>query len=382
MIHAPETNLGSKHRRTVLRLSASKRLSQTSTIVGHLNGLPSPPASGGEASPLKTSDMAALEILAKFNERTVLSVGTNQAAKIYQREVFQLACTYPFLQHIVITLTLLHDRHLAGAFGVDRQILSHSYQGTSKFKQVLMRPIKEEAKDALWASAALLGAIQIATFEARTPEEAWPLKPHDPSDLDWLKMSEGKKAVFAIASPLRPGSRFCHISNGHGALFRPMIERRACEREDLVSMTRDFSELFGLGPDSRGGENPYYEAGMALARLLHVQCDGNNIIEFFGFMMHLSTEFKRLLAEKDARALLMIAYWYAKLWRGRWWLQQRGLIEGQAICMFLERFHADDARLQRMLEWPKREFGLETSVVRGGAGSVWCESAATVLCVV
>lgn len=245
-----------------------------------------------------------------------------------------------------------------------------------------MKPIAPETKDALWASAALLGAIQIANFEACTPEEAWPLKPHDPADLDWLKMSEGKKAVFAIASPLRPESRFCHISNGHGALFRPMMERRDCERGDLVGMTRDFSNIFGLGPDSSGTENPYYEAGMTLARLLHVQCDGDNIVEFFGFMMHLSPDFKRLLAMKDAKALLMFAYWYAKLWRGQWWLHRRGLIEGRAICLFLERFHGDDACLQRMLVWPKRELGLDTMNGDGGGGSKWCLSAATVLCVV
>lgn len=293
---------------------------------------------------------------------------------------------YPFLQHIVITLTLLHDRHLSGVFGFDREITSHCYQGTSQFKRALMQPIKDEAKDALWASAALLGAIQMATFEARTPDEAWPLKRPDEADLDWLKMSEGKKAVFRIASPMRPESRFCRVSNGHGGApdYRPIIEKRLCGREELVGLTRDFSDLFGLGPEESAAdcENPYYEPGMTLARLLHVQCDGDNILEFMGFMMHLSAEFKRLLKGRDARALLMFAFWYAKLWRGQWWLNRRGLIEGQAICLYLERFCGDDARLRRLSEWPKREFGLETKADDVGAGSSWCSSAATVLCVV
>jgi hypothetical protein len=33
-----------------------------------------------------------LELLAKFRERTVLSVGTKDASDIYQREIFRLAC--------------------------------------------------------------------------------------------------------------------------------------------------------------------------------------------------------------------------------------------------------------------------------------------------
>lgn len=80
-----------------LRFSSPVRsLSQAAAIVGHLNGLPSPPVSGNEGGAallVGTSSIADLQVLARFNERTVLSVGTRQAAKIYQREVFQLACT-------------------------------------------------------------------------------------------------------------------------------------------------------------------------------------------------------------------------------------------------------------------------------------------------
>jgi hypothetical protein len=98
---------------------------------------------------------------------------------------------HPFLEHIVIALTLLHDRHLAGTDAISHKTLSHWYHGTAKFKEVLMQPVKDESRDALWASAALMGAIQFATFEARTPEEAWPLKSCDTTDLQWLKISDG-----------------------------------------------------------------------------------------------------------------------------------------------------------------------------------------------
>lgn len=265
---------------------------------------------------------------------------------------------------------------------VSRRILKHWQQGTAKFIDALTKPIKNDDKDALWATAALLGAIQFASFDARTPEEAWPLKPYDAADLDWLKMSDGKKAVFAIANPLRPDSVFCNISTGHGALFRPMVESQHCSREDLVELTRDFSDMFGLGPESTGRNNPYHKAAMSLARLLHVKCDRNNIIEFFGFMMNLSPEMKKLLEIKDAKALLMVAYWYAKLYKGQWWLNRRGLTEGQAICMYLDRFHGEEVRLQRMLRWPKIEFGLQGPGQYAFTASQWSSCAATVLCVV
>jgi len=288
----------------------------------------------------------------------------------------------------VITLTLLHDRHLAGTDAISRKTLSHWYRGTAKFKEVLMRPVKDETRDALWASAALMGAIQFATFEARTPEEAWPLKTRDTTDLDWLKMSDGKKAVFAIADPTRADSVFAQMSTGHATLWRPLLGPEACPDTDAVEMTRDFVDMFGLGPTSTSGNNnnnnPYYKAAMALARLLHVPCDRNNVVEFFGFIVNINPDLKRLLDQKDAKALLLVVHWYAKLYRAQWWLHRRGMIEGHAICLYLDRHHGGDAKLQRLLRWPKAELGLDTSPSseEGWALSGCSTDAAAVLCLI
>jgi hypothetical protein len=87
------------------------------------------------------------------------------------------------------------------------------------------------------------------------------------------------------------------------------------------------------------------------------------------------------LDDKDPKALLLVVYWYAKLYRGQWWLRHRGLIEGQAICMYLDKYHGDDAKLQRMLEWPKAELGFEVSPHGRHKTSEWPSDAAAVLCV-
>lgn len=76
-------------------LSNCQRPSLSSTIVAHCNGLPSPPDSSEGEEPGFNSmlSLAALEVMSRFNERTVLSVGTTQAAAVYQKEVFRLACS-------------------------------------------------------------------------------------------------------------------------------------------------------------------------------------------------------------------------------------------------------------------------------------------------
>jgi hypothetical protein len=245
-----------------------------------------------------------------------------------------------------------------------------------------MQPLQNETRDALWASASLLGVIQFASFEACTPEEAWPLRPPHPTDLDWLKMSDGKKAVFSITDPLRADSVFRTLSVGHDRLFRFMNEPHDYFKKDAIDLTSGFTDLFELGPTSMGYVNPYYKSAMILARLLHTPCDGNNILEFFGFIMHMGPELKVLLEQKDAKALLLVVYWYAKLHRSQWWLHRRGIMEGRAICMYLDKYHRDDTKVQRMLEWPKAEFGIGRSPP-GRATTYGCPSnAATVLCVV
>jgi hypothetical protein len=74
------------------RLSRSRRLGESSTVLAQFTGLPSPPDSDGESSNYAFG-RSELEIFQRFNERTVLSVGNSQTSQIYQREIFQLACS-------------------------------------------------------------------------------------------------------------------------------------------------------------------------------------------------------------------------------------------------------------------------------------------------
>jgi hypothetical protein len=75
-------------------LSSRQRPSLPPTIVAHCSGLASPPDSDKEEFGCNSMlGVAAFEVMSRFNERTVLSVGTTQAATVYQREIFRLACS-------------------------------------------------------------------------------------------------------------------------------------------------------------------------------------------------------------------------------------------------------------------------------------------------
>lgn len=79
----------------------------------------------------------------------------------------------------------------------------HWSQGAALLNRKLSIGIEPEERDALWACAGLLGALALSSISATTPEEAWPLKQTSPSDLDWLKMCEGKREIWKIADPRR-----------------------------------------------------------------------------------------------------------------------------------------------------------------------------------
>src|SRR6202022_3727073 len=99
---------------------------------------------------------------------------------------------HPFLMHAVLSLTLMHDRHLSALnTKLSPTEAFHWYQGTALFNSKLSGPIQPSERDALWAAAALLGTIAIYYVEANTPEEAWPLKSPSSLDLNWLRMSAG-----------------------------------------------------------------------------------------------------------------------------------------------------------------------------------------------
>lgn len=71
---------------------------------------PQPESSqSSEDAEFDAEDYATVE---RFKSRTVLSMGTESSQSLYQRELPRLGHEHGFLMHLIITLTLMHDRFL------------------------------------------------------------------------------------------------------------------------------------------------------------------------------------------------------------------------------------------------------------------------------
>ncbi|KAH8812991.1 hypothetical protein F5884DRAFT_899193 [Xylogone sp. PMI_703] len=311
----------------------------------------------GDRNHIIELDIACMERFKRFLVRTVLTVGTLDGAHLFQRVVPGLAFANAYLMHIVQAITATHDRYLLPS-SPSKQSLDESYHmtwGITLFSAKLSGPLQDSDRDPLWATAALLGAVVSASIEASAPEEAWPLKPSDPTDLEWLKMSESKSVIWKLTNPTRQNSAFHPASNQWTSYLYRLPEPPICGTEGLPEA---FITLFDLDENSTADNNPYYLQAHAVAALSNIPCDRASIIRFLGLLTHLRPEYRSLMEQKDPRALLLICHWYALIIDGIWWIARRARVECKSICLYLEKRCKNDKAIMELLEYPRQRCGL------------------------
>ncbi len=265
--------------------------------------------------------------------------------------------------HVTLTLALMHDRFLAEPLTdalppQSAAELHHWCRSTALFTKMLTETLTPSQRDALWLAAVGLGAATIGACHARSVEEAWPLCPPSAGDLDWVRMSNGKKEVWRIADPTRPDSclrPLAQLLDGDVVTLDLYMPPDAAAAELDAALPRALVDLFRrrhprLMADVDG---PYRGALLVIAYLMPYECTRDNIVRFFLFFSHMSPAFHELLQEKDPYALIILAYWYAKVGRLDWFMTRRAILEGQAICVYLERYYAGLPGLDDVLAYPK-----------------------------
>lgn len=259
--------------------------------------------------------------------------------------------------HAILSLTLMHDRHLSATPTANLSTTEafHWYQGTALFNAKLSSgPFQGSERDAVFATAACLGVIAFYYIEAKTPDEAWPLKPPSSLDLNWLVLSDGKRELARVAQPTGEKSAFQTLMP-----FENTKPRSASATvPGLEALPPEFIQLCGLDATSTSDNNPYHAVASDLAKSLHSGCQLTTILSFLSFIMSMPPEYKSLLKQKDPCALLLLAYWFAKMCQYRhWWILGRAALEGQAICIYLQRYYGDEPDIQSLLHFPRMMCG-------------------------
>lgn len=241
--------------------------------------------------------------------------------------------------HTMLAVAAAHERYSNGSTINRRSRIEsyHYFQSVSLFNRKLSCPIALADRDPLWATAALLGIMLSASFDAVSPEEAWPLRPCEPLDLEWFRLSEGKKAVWRLTNPLRLDSIFRSMAGEYASFNLPIPP------SGTVGISAALSLVCGLNDFSNRDNNPYFVAAHVLTQLQQFSHSGHADIRMVTFMSQSHSSFRNLLHKKDPTALLLLVLWYEVASPVLWWVDQRARVESQAIRIFLQRYHCNSS---------------------------------------
>ncbi|ETN43810.1 uncharacterized protein HMPREF1541_11134 [Cyphellophora europaea CBS 101466] len=315
---------------------------------------PDPATSESQSTEDAEFDTDDWQTLERFKNRTVFSIGSTSSQFLYQREIPRLAKEHSVLMHLTLTLTLMQDRffedvRLEEPSKQTEAEAYHWYQGTVIFNTQLRQlhsPMNSDERDALWGSAVMLGCIAFFCIEGETPQEVWPLKPPGPLDLDWLKISDGKKEVWRVANPLRPDSCFSSLADEQVAMVASALGE--------APIMEGFKELWDM--------HPYKRAAGVIGELMSLEVTRRTFLHFLTFIAYVEGDFGRALGQRDPKALLLLGMWYAKVARYKqWWPLRRAVLEGQAIALYLEQNHPEFVQgpARHMHDFVRRGTGLE-----------------------
>lgn len=237
--------------------------------------------------------------------------------------------------HASLAVALAYDRYLNSPLGCRRTLEEcyHLYQSTALFNRRLREPIEAKDKDPIWGTAAALTMLTFSNPDSSTPEESWPLKPFDPSDLEWLRMSKGKMSLWRITNPLRPESLFRVMAPTFAQMHSPLPEK------GVDGIPRGLAIVCDLEDSSTAENNPYLNAAHAVSQIQDLPDSQVTIGQTELFTRNIRDPFKSLLQEKDPVALLLLYLWYCKAGRRIWWIEARARVECPSICSYLRLYH-------------------------------------------
>ncbi|KAI1323937.1 hypothetical protein F5Y16DRAFT_325906 [Xylariaceae sp. FL0255] len=324
------------------------------TVVTWSNAIPSPRPGISNAiwaldgiAPFEL-DLKDQALFDRFRWRTGRELEAPAIARVWTSYMLEASFTSQFLMHGILALTSVHDRYL-GVTPPHHRSLRESYhwaQCTILFNEWLRPPIREEKKDPVWGTASILGILAFASIHARDYREAWPLKTPEDSDLEWVRLGHSKMKLWHIVNPLRSGSVFRFMAETYLRMQEPIPTK------GIGSIPPDLAQLCGITEDSSIDDgNPYFTFVHGLARLLRIPKGSVSLGAAMGASAAMRGELNALLAKKDPVALLLLALWYNKARESKWWIDFRARYELPAICVYLQRQHADKAAVQSLIPW-------------------------------
>ncbi|KAL5341411.1 hypothetical protein BJX70DRAFT_358700 [Aspergillus crustosus] len=306
------------------------------------------------------------DFITRYLGRSLITPHDPNMAQV-NRQLLKLAFTHPFLMHASLAVSLTYDRHQNASHAESRRTLEechHWSQATTLLNKRLQQPIEEKDKDPIWGTAAALVILTFSSPNACTPERAWPLRfsnslsransrsnAHDGDgdgdgdgrELDWLRMTESKMALWHLMNPLRPDSLFRVMANTYAQMAVPLPET------GIDGIRSSLATVCNLDDSSTAATSPYFHAAHAVSLTLDLPDSELGTGHTQLFMQSIQGRFKNLLLSRDPVALLLLYLWYCKTGRCLWWIELRARVECPSIVLYLRLYHGDCSGIHAFL---------------------------------
>ncbi|KAL0932384.1 C6 finger domain protein [Colletotrichum truncatum] len=284
------------------------------------------------------------DFVTRYLGRSLINPRDTQMAQV-NRGLFELTFEYPCLMHASLAVAFTYDRYLNASQDCRPTVdeCFHWSQGTALLNKRLREPIKVKDKDPIWGTAAALALLTFSSPNAGTPEQAWPLKPSSTSDLVWLRMINGKMALWHIMDPLRPDSLFHVMAPTYSHMQSPLPQK------GINGIPVDLVAVCNLQDSSTAEENPYFHAAHAVSQIIALPDREVTTGHTQVFTRIIHGSFEDLLRARDPVALLLFYLWYRKASRIIWWIELRARVECSSICLYLQTYHKENHRIQSFL---------------------------------
>lgn len=302
-------------------------------------------------TPLEQSLMKHYDVVTSqpLDTITFSNILAGERSPHYRALVLDQAKRHPHLMHSMLAVSALHLNHY-GNKQYRRPGLAHLQVALPKFRQSVAGPISPQESPHILYSAMLI-TLHYFAITSRAVTDSWVFS-SSPDRLDWLTVSQG-------LAPLFGATRQHHTDTFMTPVFRIVEGDRAADRGLPPSML----ELCGWTPAATPDElrrNPYVAPLQQLNALLPLEHTVPHVLKYLRFMADFDKRFSRLIAARDPRALLIMAYGFALMCDVElWWTQPRARRDCWAICSYLDTL--GDRNIRPHLGFPARACGYEST---------------------
>jgi Fungal specific transcription factor domain len=301
----------------------------------------------GRATARGATTNSFVYMLRHFEENAFATLSSPTGQQILKTKIPSIVQQYPFLLHSVLAYSSTHLKHLGQ---VDREMCMasrfHTQRALQLYVQHLSQPVPDQDMDAMFAACLMLtGLFFVGVGGDLDPTKSWIMQ----RTFRWVTTASG------LTTLVRAQKGWNHLES---VWLKFLIEARTAVQQDQVDLQALPSPLLDLCEYDRpsASHNPYKAALQLLGSVVKVEPGAGSFARQISFLHRLHSDFVELIYRKDARALLVLGYWFALMCRiPYWWCLGRMRGECRAICLYLE--NDADFRIRELLHFPKEACG-------------------------